>query len=386
MDNISLNIAGDIFLGRRIESIANENPQFLFDDKILDLFRGSNLNIINLESPLTNAGDENKIVKTGPHLKASPGTIKALDLLNIHLVTLANNHIYDYGEKGLMDTLELCKQHNISAVGAEVTLTAASKIFYKKIENVTIGIVNIAENEWSNADQDHGGANPMNIIANTRSINEAKKSADVVIVVVHGGHEWYHYPSPRMVDQYRFYAEQGASLIVGHHSHYISGYEIFQGVPIFYGLGNFLFDSSTKLEGWYTGLLLNININDSEKLTWKLYPYHQCKDKLKVELLEKEEKLAVENELRNYNEIIKNPEKLKEKFNVLVEAQKNSILSTFSTSHFLKYKYLRSAVRKLGMERYFLRKEQLKSIMNYSRCEAHKDVTFEVILKYLEGK
>jgi hypothetical protein len=77
---------------------------------------------------------------------------------------------------------------------------------------------------------------------------------------------------------------------------------------------------------------------------------------------------------------------LREKFDALIEEHKKAILSTFSTSYFLKYKYFRSAIRKLGMERFFLRKEQIKSIMNYSRCEAHKDITFEVILNYLKEK
>jgi poly-gamma-glutamate synthesis protein (capsule biosynthesis protein) len=386
MENININIAGDVFLGRRIEPIAKENPATLFDSQVIKLFESSNFNIINLESPLTDAGNEYKIIKTGPHLKASPETIKALDQLNIHLVTLANNHIYDYGDKGLADTLSLCKKHNISTVGAGPTLEEASKIFLKKIGQVTIAIVNIAENEWSNASETEGGANPMNLIANTRSINDAKELAEIVIVIVHGGHEWYHFPSPRMVEQYRFYAEQGASMIVGHHSHYISGYEIFNDVPIFYGLGNFLFDSATKLDGWYEGLLLNITISNQKEFTWNLFPYKQCRNNLKIEFLEGEEKLNIENGIKKYNSIIADPLKLREKFDALIEEHKKAILSTFSTSYFLKYKYFRSAIRKLGMERFFLRKEQIKSIMNYSRCEAHKDITFEVILNYLKEK
>lgn len=386
MDTIKLNIAGDMFLGRRLEPIAKKNPESLFDTKVLKLFSDSDFNILNLESPLTNAGNEHQILKTGPNLKASPDTIGVLDLLKANLVTLANNHIYDYGDKGLSDTLELCKRHNISTVGAERTLNKASEIFFTKINQFTIGIVNIAENEWGNANDTHGGANPMNIIANTRSLQEAKKLADAVILIIHGGHEYYHYPSPRMVEQYRFYAEQGASIIIGHHSHYISGYEIFEGVPIFYGLGNFLFDSSNQLKGWYEGILLSIQFNLQKKITWELHPYKQCKENLKVELLDGKEKSEVEKEIKNINSIIADPEKLKEKFNALVESQKKIVLSMFSTSYFLNHRYFRSAIRKLGLERFFLRRVQLKSILNYSRCEAHKDITFKVILNYLKTK
>jgi poly-gamma-glutamate synthesis protein (capsule biosynthesis protein) len=282
--------------------------------------------------------------------------------------------------------LEVCKKNNIATVGAELSLNKASKVFFKKINNITIAVINIAENEWSNANDNHGGANPMNIIANTRSIKEAKKLADVVILIIHGGHEYYHYPSPRMVEQYRFYAEQGASIIIGHHSHYISGYEIFEGVPIFYGLGNFLFDSTTDSKGWYEGILLNIQINPQNEITWKLHPFKQCKGNLKVELIEGKEKLEVENEISIINSIIADPEKLKEKFNALVETQRKIVLSVFSTSYFLNHRYFQSAIRKLGLERFFLRRTQLKSILNYFRCEAHKDITFEVILNYLKAK
>jgi poly-gamma-glutamate capsule biosynthesis protein CapA/YwtB (metallophosphatase superfamily) len=107
MDTIQLNFVGDLFLGRRLEAIAERNPQILFDTKVLQLFSNADLNVVNLESPLTNASEKNRILKTGPSLKASPATIGALNLINESLIALANNHIYDYGEQGLQDTLEL---------------------------------------------------------------------------------------------------------------------------------------------------------------------------------------------------------------------------------------------------------------------------------------
>ncbi|MEO8764881.1 MAG: CapA family protein [Ginsengibacter sp.] len=386
MDAIQLNIAGDLFLGGKLEPIAEKDPESLFDQKILGLFAGADFNIVNLESPLTTASEDQKIVKTGPNLKASPRTAGVLDLLKINLATLANNHIYDYGDQGLADTLELCKIHNIATVGAGPTLIEASKIFLKKIGHHTIAFVNIAENEWGNANAGHGGANPMNIIANTRSIREAKKLAEIVILIIHGGHEYYHYPSPRMVDQYRYYAEQGASVIISHHAHYLSGYETYEGVPIFYGLGNFLFHTPNASKGWLEGLLLNLRISPEKEIAWQLHPFRQGKEDFKVALLEGEEKVMVENEIAQINAVIANAEKLEEKFAELVESQKKYVLSMFSTSYLINQRYFRSAIRKLGMERLFLRRSQLKSIMNYSRCEAHKDITFAILLKYLKAK
>ena len=385
MANITLNVTGDLFLGRRIEPIALNNPVSLFDKKVLDLFNSSDFNIINLESPLTNAGHKQKIKKTGPNLKADPKTIGVLDVLKTNLVTLANNHIYDYGDRGLSETLKLCKEHHIDTVGAGLTLAEASKIYFKNFGTLSVAIVNIAENEWCNANETMGGANPMNLIANSRSIAEAKNLADIVILIIHGGHEYYHFPSPRMVDQYRFYAELGASIIINHHSHFISGYEIFNNVPIFYGLGNFLFDSDTSSKEWCEGLLLNIQINDKNELNWKLEPFTQGNGDMKVKLLEGKQKSDMDKKLENINSIITDKKKLKEKFDLLVEKQKKEVLSIFSTSYFLKYKYFRSAIKKLGMEFLFLRHDQLKSILNHSRCEAHRDIAFEILNNYINS-
>ena len=381
MDNIVLNVVGDLFLGRRIETIAIKNPPSLFDSKILELFNDADFNIINLESPLTTAGNKDKIKKTGPNLKADPKTVGVLNLLKTDLVTLANNHIYDYGALGLSETLNLCNQNNINTVGAGLTLAEANKIFYKNFGELSVAVINIAENEWCNASESRGGANPMNFIANTRSILEAKKISDIVILIVHGGHEYYHFPSPRMVEQYRFYAELGASIIIGHHSHFISGYEIFNGVPIFYGLGNFLFDSDADSNEWYEGLLLEIKINHHKEINWKLLPFSQRNRKVKI--LEENDKATIEKKLENINSIIADKEKLKEKFQALIENQKKDILSIFSTSYFLKYKYFRSAIRKSRLESLFLRTDQLKSILNHSRCEAHRDISFEVLNDYI---
>jgi poly-gamma-glutamate synthesis protein (capsule biosynthesis protein) len=386
MDTININIAGDLYLGRGIESIARNNPKILFQDELLQLFSDSDFNVINLESPLTNAGVEHKILKDGPNLAASPETIGVLDLLKINLVTLANNHIYDYGDNGLIDTLELCARHNISTVGAGINLSDASTIFIKEINEIKICFLNFAENEESNADEIHGGANPMDIIANTRSLHEAKRRADIVIVIIHGGHELYQYPSPRIVNQYHYYAEEGASLIVAHHSHCISGYEIYKNIPIFYGLGNFLFDNNIDFEGWYSGILLNIQINSKMELAWKLHLYSQCKRILKVELLEGEEKLRTENKIISINRSILNPDELEKNFNILIDTHKNSILSIFSTSNIIKLYYVRAAIRKLGIEKWFIRPQQLITILNYSRCESLKDITFKVIDNYLKKK
>jgi len=385
-DMVTINVAGDVFLGRRMESVAINSPEKLIGNQIKKLFSDSDLNILNLESPLTDAGKDYQISKTGPNLKASPDAIGVLDLLNTHIVTLANNHIYDYGEKGLLDTLELCTKHNISTVGAGLNKNEASQILLKEVKGIKIGFVNIAENEWSNADEKRGGANPMNIIENTRSIKKARELADIVVLIIHGGHELYYYPSPRMRDQYRFYAEQGASIIVGHHSHCLSGYEVYKDVPVFYGLGNFLFAANTGFEGWHDGILLRICISHNGGIKWTLYPYTQNKSNFRVELMRDSEKAAFEDKIIRINEIIDDPKKLENEFEAFVSTKKKDVLATFSTSNIFNSRYFQSAIRKSGLEPFFLRRKQLKSILNHTRCEAHRDVVFKILSDYINTK
>lgn len=80
------------------------------------------------------------------------------------------------------------------------------------------------------------GANPLNPIQQYYKTKEARHNADYVLVIVHGGHEHYQLPSPRMVEIYQFFIDAGADAVVNHHQHCFSGYEVFNDRPIFYGL------------------------------------------------------------------------------------------------------------------------------------------------------
>ena len=203
------------------------------DDKLLQLFASVDYRVLNLESPITDADSKYKIIKTGPHLKGEMTSTKQVLLnLNIDLVTLDNNHILDYGNKGVSDTLSFCASLGLDYVGAGNSLIEASEIFYKKINNHRIAFVNVSENEWNCATKCKAGANPLDLINNAKAIREAKNNADKVFVIIHGGHEYYNYPSLRMQNQYRFYVDMGADLVVGHHPHCISGYEIYKNTPI----------------------------------------------------------------------------------------------------------------------------------------------------------
>src|SRR5690606_20032949 len=226
---MNLLIAGDLVINRPYQA-------FQINDEVKELFANSDFNIVNLEAPVTNSNS--KILKTGPHLKSEKeSTLEVLKALNINLCTLANNHVLDYDEQGVLDTINFCKENNIQTVGAGKNKEEAARVFYLESDVGKIAIINIAENEWASATDTTAGANGMDLIDDVKQIQEAKKKSDFVFVIVHGGHEYYNLPSPRMQKQYRFYAEQGADIGIGHHSHCMRGKQVYNRSTIYYSLG-----------------------------------------------------------------------------------------------------------------------------------------------------
>lgn len=333
----------------------------------LEIFKSADLRVVNLEVPVTNS--ENNIEKTGPSLKADKHIIDILKVAEIDIVTLANNHISDYGNKGVEDTLSSCFHSGIDTVGAGMNIDEAQKVYYKIIKKKKIAIVNFAENEFNCATDKNAGFNPMNLIDNIKQIREAKDKSDFVIVIVHGGVEHYPYPTPRMKKQYRFYAEEGADVVVGHHIHCVSGYEIFNGVPIFYSLGNLFFPYKTSLEKWHEGMILKLEI-EGEKVKFELIPYFQCKNGDVIEIMKGDAYDKFFKEVEEINEVIKCDSMLEKKWNELVQTKEREMISIVN----IPCDFLRRLVMKLNLDNLFRKRKQKKLILNLVRCESHREV------------
>lgn len=349
------------------------------DDSLISLFKQGDISIVNLEAPITNSFS--KILKTGPNLKANKkSTLEVFKALDIDIVTLANNHVLDYNEQGVSDSLAFCKEYNIQTVGAGMTVNKASETLYIDTCEGKVAIVNFAENEWASATEKSAGAHPMDIIDNTTQIKKAKEKARFVFVIIHGGHEFYNLPSPRMQKQYRFYAEQGADIIVGHHPHCISGNELYNGVPIYYSLGNFLFTMNSIYEDWYRGLVLEVEICKG-KLRTRLHPIEQKKDSFKLNLLKGNEKQNVIDRVSSYSSIIVEEEKIKREWNKYVKSKCNIYLNYWSPISFISNRYIKKILSILRID--FITKKGLALKLNLLRCEAHADLSKEVVSKSL---
>ncbi len=371
-------ISGDFFVS---DDYRNHH---LFSEQVYRLFYSADYRIINLESPLCDVNSTNKIIKTGPYLRSSSATtIPLLKQLKVDLATLANNHIYDYGEKGLLETIKTLDKNLISHVGTGMNKRDAQKIFTLRDKNHKIAIINIAENEWASAGDNSPGTNPMDVIDNVHQIQQAKHDADFIIVIIHGGHEYYHYPSPRMIKQYRFYAENGASVVVGHHSHCISGYEVYNQVPIFYGLGNFMFTLPSNYDSWYTGLLLQIDIIPKAPISFELYPIKRDKKTHQVELLTELDKAAIMEEIDQYNRVIQDNNLIKTAWEQFLNEKRRQYLRPFALTDHFPSKFIRSGLAKLHLDEKSINKQNIKMLLNLIRCEAHAEATKDILARYL---
>lgn len=369
---MKINIAGDFVI----------TSDYKIDTDLIDLFGKSDFNLVNLEAPVTSS--TSTIIKTGPHIKSDyDGTKRALQKLDIDLVTLANNHVLDYDEQGVLDTLAFCNEYKIDTVGAGATLEEASKTYYYDSEEGRIAIINFAENEWASAKKNAAGANPMDLIDNAKQIQDSKTKADFVFVIIHGGHEYYNLPSPRMQKQYRYYAECGADLVVAHHTHCISGFEVHKNVPIYYSLGNFLFTTNSKYVDWYTGLVLEVELKD-KKIKTKIHPVRQSKDTFELRLLRGEEKETVQERFDSYSNTIQNQENLMKEWNRFIELKYPNYIYNWSPMSFIKNRYVRAILGRLRFNG--LNSRGVAILLNMMRCEAHADLSKAVTQKYLNEK
>lgn len=378
--NTTVVIGGD-FYPSSIFAKQPELPQKDLWGTSKELFQNSDLSIINLEAPLTK--NNIPINKTGPNIKLDPENIKLLKDVNIKLVTLANNHMLDFGKQGIEDTLKICEENGIETVGAGLNLAEAKKTYYKEMKGIKIAVVNFAENEFNSAEADSAGSNPMNIIDNIKQIRDAKKNADFVLVIVHGGHEYYKYPSPRMQKQYRFYAEEGANIVVGHHTHCVSGYEVHNGAPIFYSLGNLFFPWKNKPLEWHEGMLLKLQITTDNKidLMFELIPYFQSMKNTSIIIMKEVDKGAFFKKIDDINKVIADGNLLKQKWGEFVNLRKKEYLQYV----FVPFYFVRKFVGKLKLLKLFYSKKQNLLIYNLINCESHKELLRESLNEKLRG-
>ncbi len=364
---MKLFIAGDLSLqGRAKQCIWNQTRLTESFGGVRELLKGCDWSVVNLESPVTE--NVTPIPKDGPSLKNPPEVFDIIKFCGFNVVTLANNHLKDFGVKGVKDTLNLCKVNGLANLGAGISINEARKPLMLSDADFTIGILNVCEHESSIATEITAGAAPLDYPNLYNDITSLRHKADKIIVIIHGGREHYQLPTPRMKKEYHFIIDMGADVVVNHHQHCYSGYELYKGKPIFYGLGNFFFDNpSRKDEKWNQGLLLMLNI-ERDKTNFDLHPYVQCKNNIGIQI---GEYASVESSIKKINEIISDDRMLNDYFKKMVFTSKPLAPFMPFGCHLFRALYYR------GLIPSFISKKNKVLIENAISCEAHRDVLLQ---------
>lgn len=374
---IDIFISGDFAPQLRVnEVIQNKEFDKLYND-MLPLIKGADIAITNLEVPLIEKGTP--IAKTGPNLKAPIISIEAIKHAGFNMVTLANNHIMDYGEEGLYSTMKICKNNNIETIGAGNSLKNAKKIKYTESKGKQIAFINVAENEWGTSQGIEAGANPLDEVGIFYSINEAKQNADIIILIIHGGHETYELPSPRMKKLYRYFIDLGVDAVVGHHTHCFSGHEVYKNKLIVYSLGNFIFDNlhNRTNTSWNKGAAVMLSISNSNKVDFKFHPFYQCNEKVGITLFNTRENDGFKDEANTKTKKIQDDRLLQLEFEKFMNSKKRLYKSFLEPT---RNKYILAAMNR-GLLPRFIKGKKKNLLLNIIRCEAHRD-----IVKYILSK
>ena len=367
-------VGGDLYVGERLEPYLEQEPSLVLREA-LGWLRAADLAIVNLESPL--CVKRSPIKKTGPNMRANPATARFLKHAGFRLVTLANNHIYDHGDEGLLETFEHLDAAELGFVGAGKTLEAARRPHIHEADGGTIGILNFAENEWSTTHGSRPGANPVDPILNFYDIRALKQRVDHVIVITHGGHETLGLPSGDMKKRFRFYVDAGADAILNHHQHVVSGYEVYEGAPIFYGLGNFLFDNGAQRESaWNRGLGVTLVLCKG-RVEFELHFFDQCGSEIGIRECESSESQRRLADIETKNRVIGDADVLGEEFERLLLGKRKMYRSYLfpSSNRVLQFLYNRGLFPEL------ISRRKKRLYLNLIRCESHRDALCRVIEK-----
>ncbi len=330
--------------------------------------------ILNLEAPFTDK--ETPIIKAGENFRIPTKAFEGVKNINPYFLGLANNHILDQEEKGLDSTIHLLKANKIAYAGAGKNLAEASKPYIADINGYKIGIYVCAEHEYSIAEDNKAGANPYDPLYSFDHIRNLKGNCDYVIVLYHGGKEYYRYPTPMLQRTFHKFAEVGADLVIAQHTHCIGCYEKYMSSTLVYGQGNFLFDDSDREEE-KTSLLLEVSLTDggNEIKFVPLVKYisyvRMANDELRNEILKGFE---------DRSEKIIRPGFILKEFETLAQNQRRNYLLGLAGgfSRILPIRVICKLFGEKATDHYYHGKKSLPAD-DFIKCETHREMMLEIL-------
>lgn len=253
-DEFTVLAVGDVFLDRKFPTEAFSHVQ--------DWFDSADLVIGNHEGALSQSGQQRLFYPWLSIINSTPEMVEGLDFAGFDILSLANNQSMNYGPEGLMDTIELLDRVGIDVTGAGDDKLAAESPAVRTVDGISVAVIGVEATRWDWGDTqaltDQPGLNQLQTsplyspphvsrralqkLENTVSV--AKETYDVVILLPHFGVTAGHEVAAHQRAIAHTAVDAGADAIIGAHSHTLQAVEVYKETPIFYSLGNFVFDKS----------------------------------------------------------------------------------------------------------------------------------------------
>ncbi len=279
-DFVTLNFTGDIMLDRGVESSVRKNFNndygALFEN--LEILKKADITFANLEGTASDVGVDGKSLYS---FHMDPTVVPALAGAGFDIVSMANNHVGDWGVNSYTDTLARLKENEILYTGGGLNSAEAEEPAIIEKYGVKIGFLAFSDvgPNWMKATEDQAG---LLLASNPRFdtiIQNASEKVDHLVVSFHWGDEYKTVHNARQEYLAHKAVDAGAKLIIGHHPHVVQDVEIYNDGYIAYSLGNFIFDQSFSTNTMQ-GMLLEIKLGrdgsmTAQKNTVKLSPYFQ---------------------------------------------------------------------------------------------------------------
>lgn len=243
--------SNELFIKKDIETLFHDVPE---------VFEKADRVLINLEIALTEK--DTPIQKIGPNLKASPVCAEVLKEVGVTDVSLSNNHIFDYGVPGVLDTIAAVEKAGLEYTGFGKNYKDSRKNLVMEKNGKSVAVIAVCQHEYCYALEDRMGARPFDCYDTLEDVRKAKAEHDHVVVIYHGGSEQCVYPSPRVRKMCQAMADNGAEVVLCQHSHCVGCYEEYKGSHILYGQGNFHFVGFIDHPHWKNGLIVNLDFAD----------------------------------------------------------------------------------------------------------------------------
>jgi poly-gamma-glutamate capsule biosynthesis protein CapA/YwtB (metallophosphatase superfamily) len=281
VESLNIKAVGDIVLGRGVEyHLKDQEKDYTYPFQyVVDILRKGDIVFGNLEVPMTES--DKGLDPAGKYvIKSTEKAVEGIKYAGFNVLNLANNHIMDYYEKGLFDTVDVLDKSDILYCGAGENIDKARMPAILNIRNTTIavlGYTDMSEYIYKGdpmisfaAGENKSGVAPRRYEFIKEDIEKIRHDTDIIVISLHWGVE----DSFEVTSDQREFAHKlidgGADIILGHHPHRFQGIEVYKDKPIIYSMGNFIFDQNNPSN--QESFIVDMQITDKRLISMELIP------------------------------------------------------------------------------------------------------------------